>query len=184
MSTQLQSRTHAASPNDAHRIQASLQSLPPRKSPQRSRTAISAASVATLLLACANCFADTQVGGPLPPAPDILYGDLFVAVQTAQIFSDQKTFVDSTPNTDPATIVQLYEAQKTQPGFSLLNFVNQYFTPPPDQSITPPAGQTLRQHIDWLWTGLTRTTTTAPDNSSLVPMPKPYVVPGGRFREG
>jgi alpha,alpha-trehalase len=29
--------------------------------------------------------ADTQVGGTLPPPPDKLYGDLFVAVQTQQI---------------------------------------------------------------------------------------------------
>ena len=184
MSMQLQSRTHAASSKDAHRIQTSFQSLPLRKSLPRSRNALGAASVATLFLVCANCLADTQVGAPLPPAPDILYGDLFVAVQTAQIFPDQKTFVDSTPTENPATIVQLYEAQKGQAGFSLLNFVNQYFTPPPDQSLTPPPGQTLRQHIDWLWSGLTRTTTSAPDYSSLVPMPKPYVVPGGRFSEG
>ncbi|MEX3954833.1 alpha,alpha-trehalase TreA [Trinickia sp. EG282A] len=153
-------------------------------STRRTLATAGVACVTALAFASATCFADTQVGGTLPPPPDVLYGDLFVAVQTAQIFPDQKTFVDSTPNTDPATIVELYESQKNQPGFSLQAFVNQYFTPPPDQSITPPAGQTLREHIDWLWTGLTRTTTTAPDYSSLIPLPKPYVVPGGRFREG
>ena len=122
MSMQLQSRNPAASSNDAHRIQTSFQSLPHRKSLPRSRNALGAASVATLFLACGNCLADTQVGAPLPPAPDILYGDLFVAVQTAQIFPDQKTFVDSTPTENPATIVQLYEAQKGQPGFSASEF--------------------------------------------------------------
>ncbi|WP_372342641.1 alpha,alpha-trehalase TreA [Paraburkholderia megapolitana] len=130
------------------------------------------------------CAADTQVGGALPAPPDQLYGDLFVAVQTAQIFPDQKTFVDATPNATPTAIVAAYEAAKNKPGFSLLAFVNQYFTPPPDQSVTPPPNQTLREHIDWLWPALTRTTTSAPDYSSLIPMPKPYVVPGGRFREG
>ncbi|SMF98812.1 alpha,alpha-trehalase TreA [Burkholderia singularis] len=119
----------------------------------------------------------------LPP-PSVLYGDLFVAVQTAQIFPDQKTFVDSTPNTDPATIVQLYQQQKGAPGFSLQAFVSKYFTPPTDQSVTPPANQTLREHIDWLWPKLTRTTQTVPQYSSLIALPKPYVVPGGRFREG
>ncbi|MGH8778328.1 alpha,alpha-trehalase TreA [Paraburkholderia sp.] len=142
----------------------------------------------TALAWCAGyaglCAADTQVGSTLPAPPDQLYGDLFVAVQTAQIYPDQKTFVDATPKTDPATILQAYEASKNQPNFSLLAFVNQYFTPPPDQSVTPPAGQTLREHIDWLWPALTRTTTSAPDYSSLIPLPKPYVVPGGRFREG
>jgi alpha,alpha-trehalase len=161
-------------------------SLSPKKYfvPQRSPIAIGVACITALVFASTSCLADTQVGAPLPPAPDILYGDLFVAVQTAQIFDDQKTFVDATPNGNPAAIVQLYETQKNQPGFSLQTFVNQYFTPPPDQSITPPPNQSLREHIDWLWSGLTRTTTSAPDYSSLIPMPKPYVVPGGRFREG
>ncbi|RZF29758.1 alpha,alpha-trehalase TreA [Paraburkholderia sp. UYCP14C] len=151
---------------------------------RRSPITLGVACIASLVFASASSLADTQVGGTLPPAPDILYGDLFVAVQTAQIFADQKTFVDATPNGNPAAIVQLYETQKNQPGFSLQKFVSQYFTPPPDQSITPPPNQSLREHIDWLWNGLTRTTTSAPDYSSLIPLPKPYVVPGGRFREG
>jgi len=151
---------------------------------QRTMMVSSVAWLAGLAIASSPCQADTQVGGTLPPPPDKLYGDLFVAVQTAQIYPDQKTFVDATPNAEPITIVRLYEASKDQPGFSLTAFVNQYFTPPPDQSVTPPPNQTLREHIDWLWPALTRTTTSAPDNSSLIPMPKPYVVPGGRFREG
>src|ERR1700761_4823806 len=79
--------------------------------------------------------ADTQVGGQLPPPPDQLYGDLFVAVQTAQIYPDQKTFVDALPNGDPATIVLLYDAHKNDKGFSLAAFVNQYFTPPSEPVI-------------------------------------------------
>ncbi|HDR9085298.1 TPA: alpha,alpha-trehalase TreA [Burkholderia vietnamiensis] len=126
----------------------------------------------------------SAASGALLPPPSQLYGDLFVAVQTAQLYPDQKTFVDATPNTDPATIVQLYQQQKSQPGFSLKVFVDQYFTAPPQGGVTPPANLTLRQHIDWLWPQLTRTTTSVPPYSSLVPMPKPYVVPGGRFREG
>lgn len=126
----------------------------------------------------------SAAAGALLPPPSQLYGDLFVAVQTAQLYPDQKTFVDATPNTDPATIVQLYQQQKSQPGFSLKEFVDQYFTAPPQGGVTPPANLTLRQHIDWLWPQLTRTTTSVPPYSSLVPMPKPYVVPGGRFREG
>lgn len=126
----------------------------------------------------------SAAAGALLPPPSQLYGDLFVAVQTAQLYPDQKTFVDATPNTDPATIVQLYQQQKSQPGFSLKAFVDQYFTAPPQGGVTPPANLTLRQHIDWLWPQLTRTATSVPPCSSLVPMPKPYVVPGGRFREG
>lgn len=120
----------------------------------------------------------------LPPPPSELYGDLFVAVQTQQIFDDQKTFVDATPNSDPATILQLYAQQKNQPNFDLKSFVLANFTLPTEPPITPPSGQSLREHINWLWPKLTRTTTSAPPFSSLIALPKPYVVPGGRFREG
>ncbi len=47
----------------------------------------------------------------------------------------------------------------------------------------PPKGQTLRQHIDGLWPVLTRSTVEVEKWDSLLPLPKPYVVPGGRFRE-
>lgn len=134
--------------------------------------------------AAAPALADVAVGAALPPSPDKLYGDLFVAVQTAQVYPDQKTFVDALPKAAPAVIVQAYQVQRSVPGFSLKAFVDQYFTPPVDTPVTPPTGQSLRAHINWLWPALTRTTTTAPDNSSLIPLPKPYVVPGGRFREG
>jgi len=144
------------------------------------------AGIAALLLGCVLSgpgWADSRIGTPLPAAPDLLYGPLFVAVQTAQIYPDQKTFVDAIPKADPAIILRDYEAHHNDPGFSLKAFVDQYFTPPAETSVTPPAGQNLRDHIDWLWPALTRTTTSAPDNSSLIPLPKSYVVPGGRFRE-
>jgi alpha,alpha-trehalase len=115
--------------------------------------------------------ADTQVGATLPP-PDQLYGDLFVAVQTAQIYPDQKTFVDALPKADATTILQAYDAQKNESNFSLKTFVDQYFTPPSEPMITPPPNQSLRDHINWLWPELTRTTTSAPPYSSLIPMPR------------
>jgi alpha,alpha-trehalase len=143
---------------------------------------------AWLLFSAASgaALAESMSGTTVLPPPSELYGDLFVAVQTAQIFPDQKTFVDSTPTMAPADVVALYEQQKNNPNFSLKNFVAQYFTPPVDQSVTPPPNQSLREHIDWLWPELTRNSQpgTVPQYSSLIPLPKPYVVPGGRFREG
>lgn len=142
-----------------------------------------AAFVLSVGLAGAS-LAHADAPASFPPPPSELYGDLFVAVQTQQIFEDQKTFADADPKNDPATILQLYEQQKKQPNFNLKNFVLANFAMPTDGAVTPPTGQTLREHINWLWPKLTRTMTSAPVYSSLIPLPKPYVVPGGRFREG
>lgn len=119
-----------------------------------------------------------------PAPPDILLGPLFNDVQTAKLFPDQKTFADAVPNSDPLMILADYRMQKNQSGFDLRHFVEVNFTLPKDgEKYVPPAGQSLREHIDGLWPILTRSTTTAEKWDSLLPLPEPYVVPGGRFRE-
>ncbi|GJK70758.1 alpha,alpha-trehalase [Citrobacter freundii] len=116
--------------------------------------------------------------------PDILLGPLFNDVQTAKLFPDQKTFADAVPNSDPLMILADYRMQKNQSGFDLRHFVEVNFTLPKEgEKYVPPAGQSLREHIDGLWPVLTRSTTDAEKWDSLLPLPEPYVVPGGRFRE-
>lgn len=118
-------------------------------------------------------------------SPDILLGPLFNDVQSAKLFPDQKTFADAVPKSDPLMILADYRMQRTQSGFDLKHFVEMNFTLPAEgEKYVPPAGQTLRAHIDDLWPVLTRTTDKASNKwDSLLPLPKPYVVPGGRFRE-
>ncbi|CAM7008087.1 MULTISPECIES: alpha,alpha-trehalase [Enterobacter] len=118
-------------------------------------------------------------------SPDILLGPLFSDVQTAKLFPDQKTFADAVPKSDPLMILADYRMQRTQSSFDLRHFVEMNFTLPSEgEKYVPPAGQSLRQHIDDLWPVLTRTTDKASNKwDSLLPLPKPYVVPGGRFRE-
>src|SRR5436190_2208453 len=83
----------------------------------------------------------------------------------------------------PPPSVARYEAHKQDPDFDLEGFVTAHFTLPQATGVTPPAGLSLAEHINWLWPELARTTTTAPRWSSLIALPKTYVVPGGRFRE-
>ncbi len=119
-----------------------------------------------------------------PQPPDILLGPLFNDVQTAKLFPDQKTFADAVPNSDPLMILADYRMQKNQSGFDLRHFVGVNFTLPKEgEKYVPPAGQSLREHIDGLWPVLTRSTTDVEKWDSLLPLPEPYVVPGGRFRE-
>ncbi|MGU3485966.1 alpha,alpha-trehalase [Enterobacter bugandensis] len=118
-------------------------------------------------------------------SPDILLGPLFNDVQSAKLFPDQKTFADAVPKSDPLMILADYRMQHTQTSFDLRHFVEMNFTLPAEgEKYVPPAGQSLREHIDDLWPVLTRTTDKASNKwDSLLPLPKPYVVPGGRFRE-
>ncbi|WP_345831361.1 alpha,alpha-trehalase TreA [Erwinia sp. HDF1-3R] len=119
-----------------------------------------------------------------PQPPDIRLGPLFQAVQSAKLFSDQKTFADAIPKSDPSTILADWQMQKKQRNFDLRHFVDTNFTLPVDgDKYVPPAGQSLREHINGLWPVLTRSASQPARWDSLLPLPKPYVVPGGRFRE-
>ena len=124
----------------------------------------------------------------LPPTPRQLYPGLFEAVQLGRVYPDGKTFVDARPSGDatPAQIVAAYEQQRSQPGFDLKAFVAQYFTPPAPVggSYHSNVAAGIRPHLDTLWAVLSRPAQTqAVPYSSLLPLPRPYVVPGGRFRE-
>ncbi|MES0263624.1 alpha,alpha-trehalase [Citrobacter sedlakii] len=146
--------------------------------------AIKLALTGTLLtFASLSANAEESMANP-PQPPDILLGPLFNDVQNAKLFPDQKTFADAVPNNDPLTILADYRMQKNQSSFDLRHFVNVNFTLPKEgEKYVPPAGQSLREHIDGLWPVLTRSTESAGKWDSLLPLPEPYVVPGGRFRE-
>ena len=71
-------------------------------------------------------------------------------------------------------------------GVDLASFVNQYFSgpTPPGPTVNPASsGQPLLDYVASLWPVLQQDTTTVPAYSTLLPLPYPYVVPGGRFRE-
>ncbi|HEY1130910.1 MAG TPA: alpha,alpha-trehalase TreF [Roseateles sp.] len=114
--------------------------------------------------------------------PHELYGELFVAVQMTRVFGDGKSFVDARPRSTPELIRARFEAERRLPGFSLPDFVQANFVlPGHDAAVGPRLG--LREHIRALWPMLVREHTRAQDGESLLALPQPYVVPGGRFRE-
>ncbi|MCX6213975.1 alpha,alpha-trehalase TreF [Spirosoma sp.] len=121
--------------------------------------------------------------------PDEQFGALFEAVQLKAVFPDSKTFADCTPKFPIATILANYESARQRSDFDLKTFVTQNFTLPikPASGYTSKAGQTAQEHITDLWPVLTRPASTGTKAGtpagSLVSLPKPYVVPGGRFGE-
>jgi alpha,alpha-trehalase len=121
-----------------------------------------------------------------PATPHELYGELFVAVQMARVFPDGKSFVDARPRTAPALIRARYEVERHSAGFSLAGFVHAHFVlpghdAPPAPCLDEPVP--IREHIRALWPLLVREHRDAAPGDSLLALPRPYVVPGGRFRE-
>ncbi len=118
-------------------------------------------------------------------SPADRYEEFFVAVQAGGVFADSKTFVDCVPRGDPVGILAAYRAAQGQPGFDLRAFVHAHFSVPrvhASHYVSDP-GQPLAAHIDSLWPVLTRQPREHPPKGSLLPLPHPYVVPGGRFAE-
>ena len=119
---------------------------------------------------------------PIPP--DLAMPALFEAVQRGHVFADQKTFPDLLPLQAPSAVEAAYLRERQQPGFDLRAFVAAHF-----QATPPPATRALSQdaslaaHIDALWPLLSRDSRTVSPYSSQLPLPRPYVVPGGRFGE-
>lgn len=131
---------------------------------------------------------------PLPPSS--LYPNLFADVQTQRIFPDSKTFADAVPLGAPDEIERDYMRQRTSPGFSLAGFVRSRFQVPDAQTAgasttsglaTPArtdATTPVSVHIAHLWSVLARPPVKEGEaKGSMLPLPAPYVVPGGRFRE-
>lgn len=107
---------------------------------------------------------------------------LYETVQQSGIFADSKYFVDAVPKATVAHILAEYSAQKDVPSFDLRSFISEYFDLPAEANTTYSSAQKpLRTHLEELWQVLQREPTDA--GGTLIALPFPYIVPGGRFRE-
>ena len=117
--------------------------------------------------------------------PEEIYGELFRAVQSQHVFPDSKTFVDATPKSSVAAILKAFQILDSTAAEDLRAFVNEHFALPTTENEaaeltgTPP----VRDRIEELWDALSRAADHVDPNSSLIELPRPYIVPGGRFRE-
>ena len=118
-------------------------------------------------------------------SPEELFGSLFNDIQNSHIFSDSKTFADCIPLEDPLFIIEKYYHHKNEPDFDLAGFVREHFRIPAEIKVDFISDATLstEEHIRKLWPYLTRQPENQERGGSLIPLPNPYVVPGGRFRE-
>jgi alpha,alpha-trehalase len=121
-----------------------------------------------------------------PAAPSEQYGALYRDVELAHLFADSKTFADMVPIEPPQQIMTAYNDEKQRADFNLEQFVGRYFVLPAGGTkryVSDPQ-QDVVSHIDTLWSVLRRDPDPAASRwASLLPLPFPYVVPGGRFDE-
>lgn len=107
---------------------------------------------------------------------------LFDEVQRSKIFEDQKTMTDAVPLFPISEINEKYENEKHTENFDLKSFVTANFDFLETQiKINTDQQLPIEQHIEKLWDQLTKTA--LEEKGTLLKLPKPYIVPGGRFNE-
>uniref|UniRef100_A0AC34PUN2 Trehalase n=2 Tax=Panagrolaimus sp. JU765 TaxID=591449 RepID=A0AC34PUN2_9BILA len=137
-------------------------------------------------------------------------GSLLAAVQTARLFGDCKHFVDMPLKRDPELTLRNWDELMNKVGVDVIDpavltaFVNEHFEQPGDEleehepsdfqnnvtsfaKIADPAYRTWAMELHRKWPTLCRRVSrkvfSNPERYSLIPLPNPFVVPGGRFRE-
>lgn len=131
-------------------------------------------------------------------------GDLLHTVQVARIFNDSKTFVDMRLQKDEEVVLQAFRALSNLTKEQVIKFVSDNFYPvghdleewsPPDWKENPEIIDRIKDadlknfasKLNGLWKKLGRKISDEarqnPKRSSLILVPNPFIVPGGRFRE-
>ena len=144
-----------------------------------------------LAVGCRSATPTSAAKAPEQPSavyePSRALGTLFHDVQLSGMFPDSKTFVDARPLEAPAQITAAYATERSAPNFSMRSFVEKHFEiPRAAGDVKTDTTLNMEQHAKALWPALTRlpdSTGSTSARSSLIPLPYPYVVPGGRFRE-
>ena len=106
---------------------------------------------------------------------------LFDDVQRSRIFKDQKTMTDVIPLFSVSDINKKYEEEKQKEGFDLRSFVLSNFDFIGEKTVKKEDMLPIEEHIEKLWDELTHTA--FENEGTLLKLPKPYIVPGGRFNE-
>jgi len=121
--------------------------------------------------------------------PSVLFeqelGELFTDLHHSGLFADGKAISDAIFHQSPSDILASYRQAKEEEGFDLKTFYEAHFAVAPEQASTYQADTTqpVGVHIERLWDVLKREPDQDSYFSSKIPLPEPYIVPGGRFNE-
>ena len=115
--------------------------------------------------------------------PSLRYPGLFQRVALSGVV-DPKDWVDAEPLAPDAEILAAFSKENPDTDEDLAAFVQRWFRlPAPAGAVALPEGLSLAEHVDALWPHLTRSADPGTSEGSLLALPHPYIVPGGRFRE-
>ena len=117
-------------------------------------------------------------------SPDDVYGELFNDVQSNRIYEDSKLFNDMLPRGSIQNIKKDYNMERSDPEFDLRDFVRRNFyydDTHANWSFVANKDDSVEEHITKLWTQLEKKNRL--NRGSLLALPYPYIVPGGRFSE-
>ena len=115
--------------------------------------------------------------------PEELYEELFFAVQSNKdVFEDSKTFVDAVPLYNVVKIKSDFSDLENKSASDISKFVYKNFAVPQNESEYKTDSSSINEHITKLWDVLKRPADKKV-SGTLLPLPYPYIVPGGRFRE-
>lgn len=111
--------------------------------------------------------------------------ELFTDLHASGLWKDGKEISDAILTNDPQKVLADYKSQKEEPGFNLETFFSLNFSKAPSRETNyiSDTEAPVTEHINKLWDILSRTPESSDHYSTLVKLPYPYVVPGGRFNE-
>ncbi|MBK8699579.1 MAG: alpha,alpha-trehalase TreF [Saprospiraceae bacterium] len=111
--------------------------------------------------------------------------DLFEEAHKQHLFPDGKVWADAIPKTSPEKIKTNYAAWQLTQTTPLKSFILDNFILPAGNTSSFKTEQktSAEDHIKRLWSFLKRNPDQKIEGSSLIPLPHPYIVPGGRFNE-
>jgi alpha,alpha-trehalase len=117
--------------------------------------------------------------------PEDIFFPLFQDLAMSVILDDGKSLADAIPLFEPIVILENYLSSKHDPNFDLKAFFVQNFKVqgPVEASAIGHQRMPILEHLSALWDHLYRPTSVSVPGSTLITLPYPYIVPGGRFNE-
>lgn len=111
--------------------------------------------------------------------------ELFVDLHASGCWKDGKEISDAIIKGSPDKVLIEYRSEKDKAGFDIQAFFAQHFAKAPTREIDyiSDTDAPVTEHINKLWGILSRTPEKTDFHSTLVQLPYPYIVPGGRFNE-